>query len=255
MLATTRTGYGPNLLVRLLDATSPQQVEDYAKAAWVLNGEGLIPDGDMAYLAPIIEHQRKNVSAGAQQRNRRALTLVKPHRRAAIPPTKRNAAWLRRRALAKDCIIPTCLAKFFTVSKLAVLAVIARAVIEKGSSNMSLPEIAARAGVGCTTARYAIRDASRMGLISVRENRRNATWNRPNTIQIICKRWRNWLAGYRSKVASSFPKGRVLRKSDGTPLRNPNPTNEKDKYHPGWLGSSVMRAFPFWAPNRAAAPP
>ncbi|MGE6743632.1 hypothetical protein ACQKGC_25475 [Allorhizobium pseudoryzae] len=255
MLATTRTDYGPNLLVRLLDASSPQKVEDYAKAAWVLNGEGLIPDGEMAYLVPMIEHQRKVMAAAAQRRDRRALTVREPHRRATIPPAKRNSAWLRRRALAKDCIIPTCLAKYFTVSKLAVLAVIARAVMEKGSSNMSLPEIAARAGVGCTTARYAIRDASQMGLISVRENRQNATWNRPNTIQIICKRWRNWLVGYRNKVASGFPNGKVLGQAAGPPLRNLSPTIEKVKYHFGWPGSSAMQASSIWARERTSDPP
>ncbi|MBX4373161.1 hypothetical protein K4G95_23230, partial [Mycobacterium tuberculosis] len=58
---------------------------------------------------------------------------------------------------------------------------------------MSLLEIAARAGVGCTTARYAIRDAAKMGLISVSENRINGFWNRPNTIRIVCGRWLRWL--------------------------------------------------------------
>ena len=181
MLAT-RTAYGPNLLTRLLSARTQQQVDDCAKAAWVLNGEGFIADDEMEYLAPVIEHQRKSISVGI--RVARATECVR-HRRPAIPSNKRASSWLRRRSVAKDCIIPTCLAQAFTVSKLAVLSVIARAVADRGQSNMSLPEIAARAGVGCTTARYAIRDAARMGLISVSENRINGFWNRPNTIRIV----------------------------------------------------------------------
>jgi hypothetical protein len=51
---------------------------------------------------------------------------------------------LRRRALA-NCIIPTCIAGRLTISNIAVLSVIAGAVIDHGQSNMSLPELAARA--------------------------------------------------------------------------------------------------------------
>ncbi len=119
--------------------------------------------------------------------------------------------------------MPTSLAQAFTVSKLAVLSVIARAVMDRGQSNMSLPEIAARAGVGCTTARYAIRDAARMGLISVSENRINGFWNRPNTIKIVCERWLRWLKG---RSAFRAQKSTRLRSRDclGTPLRNLIPT-------------------------------
>lgn len=223
MFAASPTANGPNLLARLLAARTLQQVDDCAKAAWFLNGNGLIADEEMGYLAPVIEHQRRSISAG--ERKAKVAELAR-HCRPAIPSQKRAAAWLRRRALAKDCIIPTCLARMFTVSKLAVLAVIARAAVDRGQSNMSLPEIAARAGVGCTTARYAIRDAVQMGLISVRENRINEFWNRPNTIRIVCGRWLRWL---RTRAAYSEVRGSTRRPSlDAldTPLRNLIPTIE-----------------------------
>jgi len=229
MLATIRTAYGPSLLARLLAAGTHQQVDECAKAAWVLNGEGLIADAEMEYLAPVIEHRRKSIGAGVPSSRARGCLR---HCRPAIPLQKRAACWLRRRGLAKDCIIPTSLAQAFTVSKLAVLSVIARAVMERGQSTMSLPEIAARAGVGCTTARYAIRDAARMGLISVSENRVNGFWNRPNTIRIICGRWRRWLearAGYSPARKSA---GRTTAGYQFTPLRNPIPTIEILRFNP-----------------------
>lgn len=222
MFATIRTAYGPSLLARLLAAGTRQQVDECAKAAWVLNGEGLIADEEMEYLAPVIEHRRKSIGAGVS--STRARGSVR-HCRPAIPLQKRAACWLRRRGLAKDCIIPTCLAQAFTVSKLAVLSVIARAVMARGQSTMSLPEIAARAGVGCTTARYAIRDAVRMGLISVSENRVNGFWNRPNTIRIVCRRWLRWLKG-RAAFCVKKSVRRASREDLGTPLRNLIPTIE-----------------------------
>ncbi len=222
MLATIRTAYGPNLLARLLAAGTPQQIDECAKAAWVLNGEGLIADEEMEYLGPVIEHRRKSMGAGVP--SIRARGCVR-HCRPAIPLQKRATCWLRRRGLAKDCVIPTCLAQAFTVSKLAVLSVIARAVMDRGQSTMSLPEIAARAGVGCTTARYAIRDAAKMGLISVSENRVNGFWNRPNTIKIVCGRWLRWLKGRSASCAQKSTRPTVCDYR-GTPLRNLIPTIE-----------------------------
>lgn len=235
MLATIRTAYGPNLLVRLLAADTQQQVDECAKAAWVLNGEGLIADEEMEYLAPVIEHRRKSIGAGVPLN--RAKAPVR-HCRPALPVQKRASAWLRRRGLAKDCIIPTCLAQAFTVSKLAVLSIITRAVMERGQSTMSLPEIAGRAGVGCTTARYAIRDAARMGLISVSENRVNGFWNRPNTIRIICRRWLRWL---KERAASHTQKSNRSAGCNyfGTPLRNLIPTIEISRF---CLDGIVQRA-------------
>lgn len=223
MLATIRTAYGPNLLSRLLAAGTNQQVDECAKAAWILNGEGLIADEEMAYLAPVIDHQRKSIAE--RMRVAREAARVR-HCRPAIPLQKRAASWLRRRSLAKDCIIPTCLAQAFTVSKLAVLSVIASAVMDRGQSTMSLPEIAARAGVGCTTARYAIRDAARRGLISVSENRINGFWNRPNTIRIVCGRWLRWLMARKAYRATQKAGGRAHANWLGTPLRNLIPTIE-----------------------------
>ena len=59
MLVASPAAYGPNLLSRLLAARTLQQIDDCAKSAWILNGEGLVDDREMAYLAPVIEHQRQ----------------------------------------------------------------------------------------------------------------------------------------------------------------------------------------------------
>lgn len=231
MLAASPTAYGPNLLARLLAARTLNQIDECAKSAWILNGEGLVGDHEMEYLAPIIEHQRKAIRSEhpfrRQHGDRLPLAAARlDHRRPSIPEDKRAAAWRRRRALAKDCVIPTSVAVRFTISKLAVLSVIARAVMVGGKSNMSLPEIAARAGVGCTTARYAIRDALRMGLISVSENRTNGHWSRPNTIRIVCGRWLRWLKGRRGFSALKKSVGRTTVVCLRTPLRNLIPTIE-----------------------------
>lgn len=249
MLASTATAYGPNLLARLLAARSLLQVDDCARAAWILNGEGLIADEEMAYLAPVIEHQRKSIQTEACCRPHPVFCHGRAsqscHRRPPIPQDKKKASWLRRRGLAKDCIIPTCIARMFTVSKLAVLAVIVRAVIERGFSRMSLPEIAARAGVGCTTARYALRDAARMGLIAITENRLNKRWHRPNTIRIACRRWLVWLRGHRTAKARRHTAAPPVPLGDLTPLRNMSPTVEIHRFSTQKSGFCGVRPAAF----------
>ncbi len=226
-MITSQNNYGPNLLSRLLDASSVQQIEAYAKAAWILNGEGLIADADMDYLAPVIEH-RRNMKCSSNCSYRRNAGKSWNHPRPVIAPARRAGALLQRRRLAKDCVMPTSLVQNFTTGKLAVLAVIAYAVIDRGYSDLSLSEIAVRAGVGCTTARYAIREAVRLGLLSVQENRHNETWSRPNTIRIICRRWLRWLAGHlRSKTRDTSEAAKVTP----NPLRNVIPTTETKRFN------------------------
>ncbi|WP_320188464.1 hypothetical protein RMS29_026630 (plasmid) [Agrobacterium rosae] len=231
MLMTSRMAYGPNLVARLLNACSLDQIDAYAKAAWVLNGEGLISNENMEYLEPVIEHRRQmfrpdSCSAGRCGRVPFSPSRFPCHRRAGIPPEKRAASWLRRRGLAKDCPIPTCLARMFTVSKLAVLAVVAGAVMERGQSDMSLPEIAAKAGVGCTIARYALRQATELGLIVTTENRQRGRRNLPNTIRIVAASWLKWLQTAKRIRASGSARRANSRHVPPDPLKNVRPTNE-----------------------------
>lgn len=230
---TTGTGsvLGTSLLARLLSACSLHQIDEYAKSAWVLHGEGILRDEEMSYLAPVIEHQRKLIRprdtvAARAPHVPSAPSRFPSHRRPGIPEDKRAASWRRRRMLAKACPIPTFVARDFTVSKLAVMTVIARAVMQFGESNMSLPEIAARAGVGCTIARYALREAAERGLIMIVENRRHGKRNLPNTIRIVATVWRTWLARFSAMTAKpEVPKPpEALQRPD--PLKNLRPTGE-----------------------------
>jgi hypothetical protein len=223
--------YGPSLMARLLNACSLDQIDACAKAAWVLNGEGLITDNSMEYLAPVIEHRRQTVrtdsrAIGGCSHGPFASSRFPCHRRAGIPSEKRAAGWLRRRGLAKNCPIPTSIARQFTVSKLAVLAVVASAVMERGRSDMSLPEIAARAGVGCTIARYALRHATELGLIVIVENRRRGRRNLPNTIRIVAASWLKWLQTDKRIRVSQSPRQPDSQAVQSDPLKNVRPTHE-----------------------------
>src|SRR4051812_9950819 len=55
-------------------------------------------------------------------------------------------------------------------------------------------EIAARAGVCRRMVQNAIREAARLGLLTVEERRREGRRNLPNVIRIVSKEWTSWLA-------------------------------------------------------------
>ena len=58
---------------------------------------------------------------------------------------------------------------------------------------MFQPQIAARAGIGRTTAQNAMRLAATMGLLTVQERRREGQKNLPNVVRIVSREWQLWI--------------------------------------------------------------
>jgi hypothetical protein len=116
-----------------------------------------------------------------------------PKRRRQVSPD-RAASMERRRRLALSGPLPPQLACRFTLGQLAVLQVVANAVTAHGRCEMTVAEIAARAGVGERTARYALRLAAGDGLITIEERRRKYRPNLANIVRIVSREWTTWIA-------------------------------------------------------------
>jgi transposase len=104
-------------------------------------------------------------------------------------------------------MMPPGLAAQFTVGERAVLYVVATEVKRHGQCDLYTDQIAAFAGVGRSTARNALRQAKRLGLIQVEERRLSRRYNDANRITIISREWRVWLAhgSRRETVKNSKP--------------------------------------------------
>jgi hypothetical protein len=89
--------------------------------------------------------------------------------------------------------MPPQLACRFTVGELAALRIVADEARDKGACRLCLAEIAARAGVGITTARNGLRYAARQGLVTIEERRRDKRPNLPNIVRIISRDWCAWI--------------------------------------------------------------
>src|SRR4051794_38088982 len=90
--------------------------------------------------------------------------------------------------------MPPALACKFTVSELAVLRIVGDEVRQHGQCDRCVDELAARAGVCRRMVQNAVREAARLGLVTVEERRREGRRNLPNVIRIVSKEWATWLA-------------------------------------------------------------
>jgi hypothetical protein len=173
-------------------------VDDLARDLWNRHGAGLIADADAERVSAKIEEARRRfrtadtVTARPLRVPRMLSNFVLRRRRCVSPD--RLASRARRRRLAYGGPMPPALAAGFTVGQLATLRIVADEMRDRGSCQLPLAAIAARAGVGVTTARDAIRLAAGDGLATIMERRRRGGRSLPNIVRIISRDWLAWIA-------------------------------------------------------------
>jgi hypothetical protein len=90
-------------------------------------------------------------------------------------------------------------------------------VRDRGACMLTLGEIAARAGVCITTARNALRQAAREGLLMIEERRRDKQPNLANVVRMVSREWMTWVTrGKRAKSQSFVPKRGGCKKAGAT---------------------------------------
>src|SRR4051794_37031978 len=182
------------------------RLDHLSRSIWQGLAAGAVGDDDAQALAERL-HARRGILRGE----------IKPvgipvGRPSIFPPRRpqrtpqRPVAIARRRHLAASGPMPPSLACKFTVSELAVLRIIGDEVRQHGQCARCIDEIAARAGVCRRMVQNAIREAARLGLLTIEERRREGRRNLPNVVRIISKEWTTWLArGGRSTRPSAAP--------------------------------------------------
>src|SRR5215207_9922819 len=180
------------------------RLDHLSRSIWQGLAAGAVADDDAQALAECL-HARRSILRGEIKPVGIPLgrPSVFPPRRPQRAP-KRPVAIARRRHLAASGPMPPALACKFTVSELAVLRIIGDEVRQHGHCARCVDEIAARAGVCRRMVQNAIREAARLGLLTIEERRRDGRRNLPNVIRIVSKEWTTWLArGGRSSRSSA----------------------------------------------------
>jgi len=193
------------------------RLDHLSRAIWQGLAAGAVGDDEAQSLAERL-HARRSLLRGEIKPvgiPAGRLSLFPPRRLQKAP--KRPVAIARRRHLAASGPMPPALACKFTVSELAVLRIIGDEVRQHGHCDRCVDELAARAGVCRRMVQTALREAARLGLLTVEERRREGRRNLPNVIRIVSKEWITWLTrGGRSTrpTAESLIGCKKLRPTD-----------------------------------------
>ena len=144
--------------------------------------------------------------------------------RAAAPPpgggpAPRAPGRERRRRWAASGRLPPGLAAKFTHAEQGVLALVAAEVVRRGDCRLAVGHIAAIVGVSETTVRNAIREARKLGLVTVEERPVTGFRNLPNIVRIVSAEWTAWL---RLARKSSIPQGGGCKSPQRTPTQVPD---------------------------------
>src|SRR5215216_7335036 len=168
-------------------------LDHLSRSIWQALAAGAVGDDDAQSLAERL-HARRSILRGEIKP-----VGLPPGRPSIFPPRRlqrapqRPVAIARRRHLAASGPMPPALACKFTVSELAVLRIIGDEVRQHGLCDRCVDEIAARAGVCRRMVQNALREAARLGLLTVQERRREGRRNLPNVVRIVSKEWTSWL--------------------------------------------------------------
>lgn len=117
-------------------------------------------------------------------------SIFRARRPQRSPDRARSIA--RRRRLAASGPLPPKLAAGFTTGEQAVLRIVADEVQRHGVCDLSIAEIAARAGVCRTLVQHTLRIAACEFLIHIQERRRPGQRNLTNVVTIVAREWRAW---------------------------------------------------------------
>lgn len=99
----------------------------------------------------------------------------------------------RRRRWAASGRLPPAIAARFTLAEQGVLALVAAEVVRRKDCRLAVGHLAAIVGVAETTVRNAIREARKLGLLTVEERQITGFRNDTNIVRIVSLEWLAWL--------------------------------------------------------------
>ena len=180
-------------------------------ALWRAYSDGKITETEAETLSGLIEaRQTKSETVSHLPQTNAATGPVGSPRRAVGSRPRTDASMERRRRWAASGRLPPGLAARFTLAEQAVLALVAAEVVRRKDCRLSVPNLAAVTGVAETTVRNAIREAKKLGLLTVEERQITGFRNDTNIVRIVSPEWAAWLRLARtrdplSKLGSSAP--------------------------------------------------
>lgn len=184
-----------------------------AAALWRALANGQITEGEAETLSALIDARRigspkradqnlcgaqvsrsPELGSGANAEKSGIAAEPSGSRRTGVGSRPRTDASLeRRRRWAASGRLPPAIAAQFTAGEQAVLALVAAETARRKDCRLAIEHMAAIAGVGRSTVKNALREARRLGLITVEERKVTGWRNDTNVVRIVSAEWLSWL--------------------------------------------------------------
>ena len=213
---------------RAIEASPRMKLPEVAAWLWKAFADGQVTEAQAGTLSELIE-ARKVVPVAPEA----------PKRRVGSRP-RTDASMKRRRLWAASGRLPPTIAACFTLAEQAVLALVAVEVVEKGSCQLPVGQIAALAGVSEGSVRNALREARSLQLLTVEERRVSAWRNDTNVVRISSTEWLSWLrlvrrgGGCKSVLGTNTDRSRTPPKRSSDPKKSCRRTgSDFDRERPG----------------------
>ena len=210
---------------RAIEAASRIALPQVTAQLWRAFGDGHITEAEAERLSAQIEARtlmRKAARVGqptssAEPQPAEAAdtpqALTGGTRRSVGSRPRTDASMERRRRWAASGRLPPGLAARFTLAEQAVLALVAAEIVRRKDCRLSVGHLAAIVGVAETTVRNAVREAVKLGLITVEERRLTGFRNDTNIVRIVSPEWQAWLRLARKPPVGQFGFGDTRRAS------------------------------------------
>ena len=193
---------------RAVQATPRHRLADLSATLWKGFAGGTVSETDAQALAEEIE---------ARKAESKVEISTLPRRVGSRPRSSGSMA--RRRSWAAGSWMPPSMAAGFTTAENAALAVIVREIATTGSCGLAAAAIAGKAGISTTSARNAVREARKRGILHVEERRVAYDRNRPNLITIASKELALWV---RTRVRDQAVNLPLARREQHTEISVPS---------------------------------
>lgn len=190
---------------RQVEAAPRAALPAVTAALWRAYGEGKVTETEAEALSGLIE-ARSSTNDGSRLRqipnppgtaetnvDPAFQSLVRRSRSAVGSRPRTDASMERRRRWAASGRLPPAIAARFTLAEQAVLALVAAETVRRTDCRLSIENMAAVAGVCRSTVKNAIREAARLGLLTVEERQITGFRNDTNVVRVVSREWQAWL--------------------------------------------------------------
>ncbi|MCJ2142415.1 helix-turn-helix domain-containing protein [Methylobacterium sp. E-066] len=194
---------------RQVEAAPRAALPAVTAALWRAYSEGKVTEAEAEALSGLIEARTLSTGRPRSEQTPNPTETVTPQtgdptknvsgltgapRRPGVGSRPRtDASMERRRRWAASGRMPQAIVARFTLAEQAVLSLVAAEVARRKDCRLSIENMAAVAGVCRSTVKNAIREAARLGLLTVEERQITGFRNDTNIVRIVSPEWLAWL--------------------------------------------------------------